>query len=157
MSARNFTTSGCGAMALNQPSSFARIAGSVLAGVCTDHQAVRFEFAIPASAALGTSGKQRSDVLPEVPTLQEAGVPNYEFNSWVGILVPASTPPAIVTRLNEHVVKAARSPAVLLEAGVIVNRDEELALVDERSHRNMAEALAEGIGRCACAPSAQCQ
>ncbi|NDF66609.1 MAG: hypothetical protein EB142_01820, partial [Actinobacteria bacterium] len=41
--------------------------------------------------------------------LAEAGVPNYEFNSWVGILVPAATPQAIVTRLNEHVVKAARA------------------------------------------------
>ena len=62
--------------------------------------------------AIAVTGKKRLSLLPDVPTVAEAGVPNYEFNSWVGILVPAATPQAIVTRLNEHVVKAVRAPDI---------------------------------------------
>jgi tripartite-type tricarboxylate transporter receptor subunit TctC len=62
--------------------------------------------------AIAVTGKKRISLLPEVPTVAESGVSNYEFETWVGILVPASTPPAIVTRLNEHIVKAARAPDV---------------------------------------------
>ena len=62
--------------------------------------------------AIAVTGRKRLGLLPEVPTVAESGVPNYEFNSWVGILVPTSTPPAIVTRLNEHVVKAVRAPDI---------------------------------------------
>lgn len=53
--------------------------------------------------ALGVSTKARSRLLPEVPTIIEAGVPGYEFNSWFGILAPAGTPQAIVTKLYEEV------------------------------------------------------
>jgi tripartite-type tricarboxylate transporter receptor subunit TctC len=62
--------------------------------------------------AIAVTGKKRLSLLPDVPTVAEAGVSNYEFETWVGILVPASTPAAIVTRLNEHIVKAARSPEI---------------------------------------------
>jgi tripartite-type tricarboxylate transporter receptor subunit TctC len=62
--------------------------------------------------AIAVTGKKRISLLPEVPTVAESGVSNYEFETWVGVLVPASTPPAIVTRLNEHIVKAARAPDV---------------------------------------------
>ena len=60
--------------------------------------------------AIGVSGKTRFKALPDVPTIAESGVPDYEFNAWVGVLAPAATPPAIIRLLNEHVVKAARSP-----------------------------------------------
>jgi tripartite-type tricarboxylate transporter receptor subunit TctC len=60
--------------------------------------------------AIGVTGKTRFNALPDVPTLAESGVPGYEFNAWVGVLAPAATPPAIIRLLNEHVVKAARSP-----------------------------------------------
>ncbi|MDQ6620829.1 MAG: tripartite tricarboxylate transporter substrate binding protein [Pseudomonadota bacterium] len=53
--------------------------------------------------ALGTSGKSRSTVLPNVPTLAEAGVPNYEATIWLGIMVPKGTPPNIVNRLNAEI------------------------------------------------------
>jgi len=57
--------------------------------------------------ALGTSGKERSAVLPEVPTVSEAGVSGYEAVIWLGIMAPAGTPKAIVDRLNAEITKAA--------------------------------------------------
>jgi tripartite-type tricarboxylate transporter receptor subunit TctC len=60
--------------------------------------------------AIGVSGKTRFATLPNVPTIAESGVPDYEFNAWVGVLAPAATPPALIRLLNEHVVKAARAP-----------------------------------------------
>lgn len=53
--------------------------------------------------ALGVSTKARSRLLPDVPTIIEAGVPGYEFNSWFGIFAPAGTPQAIVAKLYEEV------------------------------------------------------
>jgi tripartite-type tricarboxylate transporter receptor subunit TctC len=52
--------------------------------------------------ALGTTGAKRSPVVPDVPTVAEAGVPGYEASNWWGILAPAGTPPAIVDRLHEE-------------------------------------------------------
>jgi tripartite-type tricarboxylate transporter receptor subunit TctC len=60
--------------------------------------------------ALGTSGKARSAVLPEVPTLNEAGVPGYDAVIWLGIMAPAGTPRAVVERLNAEITKAANTP-----------------------------------------------
>jgi tripartite-type tricarboxylate transporter receptor subunit TctC len=60
--------------------------------------------------ALATSGKTRSTVLPEVPTLDEAGVPGYEAVIWLGIMAPANTPKAIVDKLNAEITKATQSP-----------------------------------------------
>jgi tripartite-type tricarboxylate transporter receptor subunit TctC len=60
--------------------------------------------------ALGTTGKVRSPVLPEVPTVAEAGVPGYEAVIWLGIMAPAGTPKAIVERLNAEIRKIANSP-----------------------------------------------
>ena len=54
--------------------------------------------------ALGTTGAKRSPVLPDVPTVAEAGVPGYEATNWWGLLAPAGTPPAIVERLHQEVV-----------------------------------------------------
>jgi len=60
--------------------------------------------------ALGTSGKVRSSVLPEIPTLSEAGVPGYDAVIWLGIMAPAGTPRAIVDRLNAEITRAANAP-----------------------------------------------
>jgi tripartite-type tricarboxylate transporter receptor subunit TctC len=54
--------------------------------------------------ALGTTGAKRSPVLPDVPTVAEAGVPGYEATNWWGLLAPTGTPPAIVERLHQEVV-----------------------------------------------------
>jgi tripartite-type tricarboxylate transporter receptor subunit TctC len=55
--------------------------------------------------ALGTTGKTRSTVLPNVPTISEAGVTGYEAVLWLGLMAPKGTPPAIVSRLNAEITK----------------------------------------------------
>ena len=62
--------------------------------------------------ALATTGKVRSDVLPDVPTLNEAGVPGYEATIWLGLMAPRGTPKAVVDRLNEAVSKIANQAEV---------------------------------------------
>jgi tripartite-type tricarboxylate transporter receptor subunit TctC len=65
--------------------------------------------------ALATSGKVRSNVMPNVPTLAEAGVPGYEAVIWLGLIAPKNTPPAIVKRLNAEVTKIVARPDVQAE------------------------------------------
>jgi len=60
--------------------------------------------------ALATSGRTRSDVLPDVPTLSEAGVPGYEATIWLGLMAPRGTPQEVVNRLNEAVGKIVGAP-----------------------------------------------
>ncbi|TFZ06525.1 tripartite tricarboxylate transporter substrate binding protein [Ramlibacter henchirensis] len=62
--------------------------------------------------AIATTGKKRSAVLPEVPTVDEAGVGGYEATIWLGVLAPKGTPAAVVTRLNEAITKIASTPEV---------------------------------------------
>jgi tripartite-type tricarboxylate transporter receptor subunit TctC len=59
---------------------------------------------------LAISSASRSSVLPELPTVAEAGVPGYTFSTWYGVLAPAGTPPAVVNLLNDHIAKAVRGP-----------------------------------------------
>ena len=60
--------------------------------------------------ALATTGKTRSAVLPDVPTLNEAGVPGYEATIWLGLMAPRGTPKPIVDKLNEAVSKITALP-----------------------------------------------
>jgi tripartite-type tricarboxylate transporter receptor subunit TctC len=53
----------------------------------------------------GTSGRARSSVLPDMPTVAEAGVPGYEATIWLGIMAPAGTPKPIIDRLNAEITK----------------------------------------------------
>ena len=62
--------------------------------------------------ALGTTGEQRSTVLPDVPTVSEAGVPGYEATIWLGIMTPKGTPPEIVERLNAEITKIMAKPQI---------------------------------------------
>jgi tripartite-type tricarboxylate transporter receptor subunit TctC len=62
--------------------------------------------------AMGTTGKKRSSVLPDVPTLAEAGVPGYEAGIWLGLMAPAGTPHAVLERLNTEVNRIIGSPEV---------------------------------------------
>ncbi len=62
--------------------------------------------------ALGTTGLKRSAVLPEVPTVSEAGVKDYEATIWLGIMAPAGTPKAVVDRLNAEIAKVVARPDV---------------------------------------------
>jgi tripartite-type tricarboxylate transporter receptor subunit TctC len=62
--------------------------------------------------ALGTTGKSRSSVLPDVPTVSEAGVPGYEAGIWLGLMAPAGTPRPILERLNAEVGRIIQTPEV---------------------------------------------
>jgi tripartite-type tricarboxylate transporter receptor subunit TctC len=62
--------------------------------------------------ALGTSGRVRSPVLPDVPTLAEAGVPGYEATIWIGVMAPAGTPQPIVDLLNREINKILMRPDI---------------------------------------------
>lgn len=55
--------------------------------------------------ALASTGKKRSDVMPGLPTVAEAGVPGYEATIWLGIMAPAGTPRAAIDRLNGEITK----------------------------------------------------
>jgi len=65
--------------------------------------------------ALAVTSPQRSSALPEVPTVMESGVPDYEIAGWFGILAPAGTPPAIAQRLRDEVAKAVSAPDVVTQ------------------------------------------
>ena len=55
--------------------------------------------------AMGTTGRTRSTVLPDVPTLAEAGVPGYETGIWLGLMAPMGTPRPVLERLNAEIAK----------------------------------------------------
>ena len=62
--------------------------------------------------ALGTSGKTRSTVMPDIPTIAEAGVPGYESTIWLGVMAPAKTPQAIIDTLNQAIRKIMARPEI---------------------------------------------
>jgi tripartite-type tricarboxylate transporter receptor subunit TctC len=71
--------------------------------------------------ALAVTSTKRFEGLPDVPTFAEAGVPGYEASGWLGLMAPAGTPPAVISRLREAATKALAYPDVaarLSELGV---------------------------------------
>jgi len=62
--------------------------------------------------ALAVSSSRRSAVLPDLPTIAEAGVPGGEFDFWIGLLAPAKTPPEIVAKLNSEIARDLEQPEV---------------------------------------------
>ncbi|SCU77072.1 Exported protein [Cupriavidus necator] len=71
--------------------------------------------------AIAVTGGRRIASLPDVPTLMESGVKNFSVDSWVGILAPAGTPPAVVTRLQREIRKVVEQPetrARMLDLGI---------------------------------------
>jgi tripartite-type tricarboxylate transporter receptor subunit TctC len=85
--------------------------GPAMTDVLGGHTRVMFSSLVQTSGfvlsgqlrALGTGGSHRSSVLPDVPTIAEAGLPGYEANNWWGIVAPAGTPPAIVDKLHSEI------------------------------------------------------
>lgn len=69
--------------------------------------------------ALAVGSEKRSSVLPDVPTTQEAGIAGSAYNFWVGMLAPAGTPPALVSRLNAEVRTALASPEIKERLGAL--------------------------------------
>jgi len=62
--------------------------------------------------ALGVTTAKRTQALPDVPSISEAGLPGYESTQWFGILAPAATPRPIIDRLNQEIVRIMQSPAM---------------------------------------------
>ena len=80
--------------------------------------------------ALGTSGRTRSAVAPDLPTIAEAGVKDYETTIWLGIVAPAGTPRAVTDRLNAEITKVA-------------NRSDVKKTWNEQGAQPMAMSVAE--------------
>jgi len=99
--------------------------------------------------ALAVTGRNRSALLPEVPTLAESGLPGYEAGSWYGILAPAGTPSAIVGRLNAEINNAIWQPEVRERlaaegAEVIGGTPEEFAVHIRSELARMKKLVREG-------------
>lgn len=82
--------------------------------------------------ALAVTSAKRSQIAPDLPTIGEAGVPGYELSSWYGLLAPAGTPAAIVSRLQQEIAKSFRAADLrdkLLAQGVepLANAPEEFS------------------------------
>ena len=101
--------------------------------------------------ALVTTGPQRSPLLPDVPTLAEAGYPELEAVEWFGVMVPARTPPDIVTKLNSAMRLALKTSEV--KAGLTrlsfepggLSQDEFARLVQSDAERWGAIVRASGF------------
>jgi tripartite-type tricarboxylate transporter receptor subunit TctC len=71
--------------------------------------------------AIAVTGKERTAMFPDVPTMSEAGLPTYSADVWYGIVAPAKTPPAIIAILNKSINDALKTPEVrgkLISAGI---------------------------------------
>jgi len=80
--------------------------------------------------ALGTTGLNRSKVLPEVPTVSESGVKGYESPIWLGVMAPAGTSGAVTNRLNAEITK-------------VTSRPETTALWDKQGALALSMSVAE--------------
>jgi tripartite-type tricarboxylate transporter receptor subunit TctC len=89
---------------------------------------------------LAVTSAQRSPALPAVPTMMEAGVPDYEMSGWFGILAPAGTPAAVAKRLREEVAKAVAVPEVV--AQLDSQGMQPLATAPEQWHEYLQAELA---------------
>jgi len=100
---------------------------------------------------LAVSSSKRVSSLPAVPTTLEAGFANSDFNFWVGMFVPANTPPAVVKRLHDETLKAMQVPALqekLAKLGVepmTMTPEQFAAYVKSEIAANAALVKAAGI------------
>ena len=77
---------------------------------CTGLTALTNQIKAGKVRALGIATLKRSPLMPEVPTIAEQGLPGFEVSSWTGVVAPAKTPPAIIRRLYDAVVKVVNMP-----------------------------------------------
>jgi tripartite-type tricarboxylate transporter receptor subunit TctC len=98
--------------------------------------------------ALALASTQRSAVLPDVPTADEAGLPKFEVTTWYGILTPAGTPKVIVARLNSELVKIMHGPELkerleALATDPVTSTPEEFAGLIRREIAKWGEVVRE--------------
>jgi tripartite-type tricarboxylate transporter receptor subunit TctC len=96
--------------------------------------------------ALATAAAQRDPQLPDVPTMQEAGLDGVEVSVWYGVLAPAKTPPEIVRKLSDGIVRATRDPEVrrrMLDQGAmpVGSTPEEFAKILREEVARWAEVV----------------
>jgi hypothetical protein len=100
--------------------------------------------------ALGTTGKTRSEVMPDVPTIAEAGVPGYEATIWLGLMAPKNTPPdrRAPQRRGRQDRRPCRRRQGLAHPGRGADDDERRRVheVPQRRHRQVG-AHRQGLGR----------
>jgi tripartite-type tricarboxylate transporter receptor subunit TctC len=99
--------------------------------------------------ALAVTTAKRSSTLPNVPTLQEAGVPNVAIGTWFGLLAPAATPKPVIARLNTEIVKIIQSPEFKKQmadigAEPIGNKPEEMAKQIKDETEKFARLVKDG-------------
>jgi tripartite-type tricarboxylate transporter receptor subunit TctC len=80
--------------------------------------------------ALAVTSKARSPLMPDVPTMQEAGLPGYEYHTWFGLWAPKATPDAIVEKLNAEVKKALAEPTVQQRIAATAGEPSRMELKD---------------------------
>jgi tripartite-type tricarboxylate transporter receptor subunit TctC len=80
--------------------------------------------------ALAITSKKRSPLMPELPTVDESGVPGYEYHTWFGLWAPKGTPQAIVEKLNAEVVKALADPTIQQRIAAGAGEPSTMALKD---------------------------
>ena len=100
--------------------------------------------------ALAVSTKERVEALPDIPSLHEAGVPDFDAYAWLGAAVPAGTPKNIVSLLNREMVKAMNSPDVkkrFIDSGVLplASSTEEFEQL-VKSDREKWSAIVKALG-----------
>ena len=93
---------------------------------------------------IAIGGKKRIDAAPNIPTVAEAGFPGLDLDMWHGMVAPAGTPPAIVKRLNEEFVKAARSPDI---ARLIAAQATDIAVTSPEEFTKMIASDTERLGK----------
>ena len=98
--------------------------------------------------ALAIASGQRSAAAPEIPTVDESGVPGFSYAAWVGYLAPAGTPREIVARLNADIIKAINAPDVREKFAAVgfetqTSSPEEFAQMIEREMARMAKLVRE--------------
>lgn len=98
--------------------------------------------------ALAIASPQRSPLMPEIPTMEEAGLPGYDVASWFGSFAPAKTPPAIVDRLAREIKQAAAHPkfiAALAPLGmqIVATSPDEMAQAMRRGSEKWGKVIAE--------------
>ena len=98
---------------------------------------------------IATSGEQRAPQLPAVPTVKESGYPDFVVTSWNAIQGPAGVPKDIVTKLNEHIVAALKTPEIQARMGDLgihpmIGSPEFLERAHEERDRQMGESHSGG-------------
>ena len=86
------------------------ILGGRVSGMILNVLTAKPHVEVGAMRALGVTGLKRSDAMPDVPTIDEAGVPKYEALQWFGVLAPAGTPPAVVNLLQTKIAEGLQTP-----------------------------------------------